>query len=555
MSNSPLQDILNLTPKADKKIGAEFSHKKAKEADHNIGESFLTSLLQAINETNEFLPQHLKISEKELIMEAVDKLQIGSFDESDKMSIFENASFMQILSMLDKLQVDKTDIKFNNLSNQLKQDIVSEKNFNSLKNAKDLNELLKIAKDLNLNIKDVKVDRLLDLKATFANLDKKDFFKGSIDDVFKKIINQKIESITKNLDKNEISNHLPNKNQQAKKTKESDLFLKTLQNIEELTKDKKVKTKDVKKDDVDDDKLSLKTNNQFEIKDSEKSKISLDKNNQDPKIKDLVEEKNIKTNENTNIKEIEKIQTKQVQKNEKINNTKAEKVQTNEFIAPLKEKEKENKETKINLENSLQSIKTNAQDLKSTQTINNKEFNNNFLDLKQESAKEIKTENKEISTTSKDENFDLNNLVRELSKTNQNQIKNQVNVKETFDHFAQDLKESLKEYKAPITKISLTLNPSNLGEVEVTLVQRGNNLHINFNSNTNAMNLFIQNQAEFKNSLVNMGFTGLEMNFSDQGKKDQREQQGKNRSGYGFDEEIEGLENNQSLEIVLAKYF
>lgn len=72
----------------------------------------------------------------------------------------------------------------------------------------------------------------------------------------------------------------------------------------------------------------------------------------------------------------------------------------------------------------------------------------------------------------------------------------------------------MEQYKAPITKLSITLNPHNLGEVEVTLVQRGNNLHINFNSNTNAMNLFIQNQAEFKNSLVNMGFTGLEMNLA-----------------------------------------
>ncbi|MDN2805808.1 flagellar hook-length control protein FliK, partial [Campylobacter coli] len=68
--------------------------------------------------------------------------------------------------------------------------------------------------------------------------------------------------------------------------------------------------------------------------------------------------------------------------------------------------------------------------------------------------------------------------------------------KETLQHFSQYLKAAMEQYKATITKLSITLNPHNLVEVEVTLVQRGNNLHINFYSNTNAMNLFIQNQAE-----------------------------------------------------------
>ena len=112
----------------------------------------------------------------------------------------------------------------------------------------------------------------------------------------------------------------------------------------------------------------------------------------------------------------------------------------------------------------------------------------------------------------------------------------------------------MQNYKSPITRFNITLNPSNLGEVEVTLIQRGSNLHINFNSSTNTMNLFIQNQAEFKNSLVNMGFTGLEMNFSDQSKKD-KQQQGKNRSGYGFKDELNTNENNTNLEIILARYF
>ena len=152
---------------------------------------------------------------------------------------------------------------------------------------------------------------------------------------------------------------------------------------------------------------------------------------------------------------------------------------------------------------------------------------------------------------------ELNSLVKDLSRVSSNELKSQVtSPKETLQNFVQDLKEQMTQFKAPITRLNITLNPSNLGEVEVTLVQRGANLHINFNSNTNAMNLFIQNQAEFKNSLVNMGFTGLEMNFSDQSKKEQNQ---KNKSkNNGANNELNTLNNSEekpSLELVLAKYF
>ena len=156
---------------------------------------------------------------------------------------------------------------------------------------------------------------------------------------------------------------------------------------------------------------------------------------------------------------------------------------------------------------------------------------------------------------SSDDNSELNAALKDLSQVSRSELKSDLNLKETFRNFAQDFKEQMQTYKPPITRFNITLNPSNLGEVEVTLVQRGQNLHISFNTNTSTMNLFIQNQAEFKNSLVNMGFTGLEMNFSDQSKKD-RQQQGKNRSGYGFKEEFENINpQNTALEFVLAKYF
>ncbi|HEF1370675.1 TPA: flagellar hook-length control protein FliK, partial [Campylobacter jejuni] len=217
-----------------------------------------------------------------------------------------------------------------------------------------------------------------------------------------------------------------------------------------------------------------------------------------------------------------------------------------------KNNNKENKDIKQNFFDQ----KLNFENLNKTQVVQNKENNANFNNNTNKETftqEQTKTHSENVDKNSLDE---LNSLVKDLNKVTQNNARN-ITPKETLQHFSQDLKEAVDQYKAPITKLSITLNPNNLGEVEVTLIQRGNNLHINFNSNTNAMNLFIQNQAEFKNSLVNMGFTGLEMNFSDQGKREQNQNQGKNRSGYGFKDALDGKNESEkvNLELVLAKYF
>jgi len=103
-------------------------------------------------------------------------------------------------------------------------------------------------------------------------------------------------------------------------------------------------------------------------------------------------------------------------------------------------------------------------------------------------------------------------------------------------------------------KVKMALNPKNLGEVEITLLHRGNNLHVNIVSNTNTMSLFTQNQAEFKNSLVNMGFTNLEMNFSDQGKNSNHNQQNRKNNNNSF-EEFNNQENYEStVELIVPRY-
>lgn len=130
-----------------------------------------------------------------------------------------------------------------------------------------------------------------------------------------------------------------------------------------------------------------------------------------------------------------------------------------------------------------------------------------------------------------------------------------VPVKETLNQFATDLKEKIEAYKPPIMKVELSLSPKNLGDVDVTLLTRGNNLHLNISSTTSTMSLFTQNQNDVKNALINMGFTNLQMNFSDQRNSDQSQQNQKQRSDNSkeFTTEL-SEEETASLEIVIPQY-
>ncbi|EAI8531451.1 flagellar hook-length control protein FliK [Campylobacter jejuni] len=596
MSNlAPQNDVLNLTPSKTSTTSSSFS-KTSKNKEHESSdsknstqddtESFLNSLLNSINETNEFLPDHMKISQKEVVNEAMSRLQKGAFDESDKISIFESASFMQILSLLDKLKTDTADVKLANLSTQLSSLIKTEANFNALKGASNLSELLDIAKDLGLNVKNIKVDRLLDLKATFPNLDKADFFKGAVDNVFKEIINNKISNVSKNLNHNLENTTHTTSTHSMQKTNSKDsgsLLSQTLKNLDSILSSKESKHEK-------NDKVKSKIE-----EDTTDAKNTLKNIKNDEFAKNLTEELNIKDkknqdNLNKESKDLNKDFNKELNKNQEKNNLNQENIQdqnknlknndqnlnlgknlnkeivkdTQKLVSNLTQKDfnlnkepknnnKENKDIKQNFFDQ----KLNFENLNKTQVVQNKEnnanFNNNTTNKETFTQEQTKTHSENVDKNSLDE---LNSLVKDLNKVTQNNARN-ITPKETLQYFSQDLKEAVDQYKAPITKLSITLNPNNLGEVEVTLIQRGNNLHINFNSNANAMNLFIQNQAEFKNSLVNMGFTGLEMNFSDQGKREQNQNQGKNRSGYGFKDALDGKNESEkvNLELVLAKYF
>ena len=677
--------FLNLSPKA------EFTATGANSATPYVVEdgdapSFLNALVQALDESNEFLPQDLQVSDEALLQDLALSFQKGSLlGEVEQNALFENLSFMQILSVLENLQIQASEVKLGNLSTQMQQLIQTQSNLDALKGAKNISELLDIAKSLNLKVTNVKIEQIGEFKTHFPNLNKANFFTQNLESVFKEFLNTKISTLIKE-NESKFTNHSAPK---STKQSQPNLLAKVLQSINDddtsvLKSEPKSTTPKLSELLDTADELQSKTsktplnNDETQNLSTKPAKVELALNkglenvakatfsepsaalkdekpllNEQPKstpaketlaseikqtpanaldskpqsepktfasaltqnapsLKSVANQapqenslKESKDNKESKIAPKESKETKSelsqkfafndeklVVKDEKItqsvlkaNEPQVQKAQSPQIqpITPKTQPKAQNSveskgtTSKESFEKSLQS-ELSKENL-STNATNTSVESKNPTNLESLMSKLQSKLNADTTSTasvqtlserqseqvakadeidfgiSSDDNSELNAALKDLSQVSRSELKSDLNLKETFRNFAQDFKEQMQAYKPPITRFNITLNPSNLGEVEVTLVQRGQNLHISFNTNTSTMNLFIQNQAEFKNSLVNMGFTGLEMNFSDQSKKD-RQQQGKNRSGYGFKEEFENINpQNTALEFVLAKYF
>ncbi|EAK9869647.1 flagellar hook-length control protein FliK [Campylobacter lari] len=560
MSNIQASDALNLLSIAPQ------NENPSKESNNSNGdgEEFLNSLLQAIDEKDGSLSKDFKAPQKENKNESLketinDKAQL---DEKDALKLFEGANFMQILSLLEVLQSDSKDIKLNKLVQDNTAILALEKNLHKLKNIKNINELFNIAKELGLNIKNIKFEQIKDLKEAFPNLDKKGFFKApnlnnkdliepqkqNNTNVFQDLINQKITKLLK---------EEPNssKNIKSKENEGVSLLSSALKNIELPKKDIKAK-ENIQNVDFK-EKFIEKIQDNKEIKDTKNIKnISKNDKLNDIELINLTQNLNLKKE----IKDKEKIDFKEVLKNEKLTTSEDS---FGKKISSVLENSKElkaeltNTKNTQNLQNQNQDLKINLENLLNPQEKQLKtEKNTQNTDI----FSDIFKNTKELTKDDSDHNEEnLNSYVKEMNRVSNNFMKNQnIPMKETFNDFAQEFKDKLESYKAPITRFSITLNPHNLGEVEVTLVQRGSNLNISFNSNQNTLNLFIQHQAEFKNALVNMGFTNLEMNFSDQGRKEQNQQQKHKQNNNNKEDKVNferEIQEKPSLEMVLAKYF
>lgn len=432
----------------------------------NLSEKDLKEMAKAVN----LSAQTAQNGQVKAPIQSADVKEILGEDAAE--NLFENATFMQLLQILEMLSGGEKISKFPNFENRLAKALSSETTLNELRGAKNLNELIEIANKLNLGLENIEVtqEQADELGEKFPSLAKKDFF----------------ESVAPK--KNFAFSELKNKVEEAISANEpepKDTLNKLLAAVQE--EQNKARPKDA----------------------------------------------NAKAQDTQNLAQNSKI-IKEAVKNED-------------------EKEANLKDEKPNLKAEGELNLTAAKSEKSGFGQDSKKINlQNLLFPERESAEEqVLTEPQSEGS----ENSELNAMVKDVISNAKAQTRNFQAVRETFDNFSSNLKEQVAAYKSPFMRFNITLNPLNLGEVEITMVNRGNNLHINFSSNTQTMNLFLQNQAEFKNSLVNMGFTELEMNFSDQNQQ-KKEQGQKSYKGSKFN--ADGTEQVEAaaprLELVVPRY-
>jgi hypothetical protein len=433
---------------------------------------------------------------------------------------------------------------FPSLSNKFEKLINNDTARKELKGINNITDLLNLSKKYDLGLEKISVKNLdlKNLEKEFPDLAKKDFF-----------IDNKKEKTTKTLNepKKEMDikptvlsiNNIENSKIETKKEptllekimyapkeekKESTIQIDKEKVIQDKKEHTAIKTTEETKKTINTvqeeaPKFTIKEDSKKIVKKEESPKIEIKENSTKTAMKEEQKEIKTQTKENQHIKAEEEIK--------KPNSTR-----TNEVKIEL------NNSKKSMIENILQSIKPEKKDSITTQILDSTKIDNTKIDDKRKENIEVKTE----PTTNRVE-------IKPQIKTDTLSSKQLSSTKDTFNNFATDFKEKLENYKPPFMKVQLALNPKGLGEVDVTIVNRGNNLHVNISSNANTMSLFTQNQAEFKNSLVNMGFTNLEMNFSDQ--RESKEQQGKSSKNFLGEFEDENFEDETtSIELIVPTY-
>ncbi len=135
--------------------------------------------------------------------------------------------------------------------------------------------------------------------------------------------------------------------------------------------------------------------------------------------------------------------------------------------------------------------------------------------------------------------------------------------KQMIRYLSSDVKTAIEDYKSPFTRVKLQLNPQKLGEVDLTIVQRGKNLHINLSSNSVAINTLSMNVNELRAQLNNSGINNASLNFNNSSQSDsqnssqqqnrQNERQARDEYNY-FESEETNEEILSSLEIIVPDY-
>ncbi len=128
--------------------------------------------------------------------------------------------------------------------------------------------------------------------------------------------------------------------------------------------------------------------------------------------------------------------------------------------------------------------------------------------------------------------------------------------KQMMRYLSADIKKAIDEYKPPFSRIKVKLNPQKLGEIDITVVQRGKNVHINLSSNNAALNILTNNLTELKTQLQQNGIQNASFAFNAQSQSDsQQRQQQQRRAAFEYTSHEDESEFEQNyLEIIVPRY-
>lgn len=429
--------------------------------------------------------------------------------------------FMQVLSVLEGIFGGEAP-NIAKISSSLEKLISIEENLAKLKDVKDLKDLLKIAEKLKLGLEKLSItsEALGALKSKFPALDKANFFKP----------------IDVSLNQAALS---------AKNAKPTQPVL--LASLLGKTAPKSI-TQVLKEAELEATKTPKTTPKESGLKgllngDDIKTKAPKQSANEIvEKVQNKVEQKSAATDQ----KDLLKISEK---------STKEPNITPSPLPSAPKVAKSEVDELKaFDIQNYLNSISKKAASAIETTTPSGA---NTLADMQSEPSNESRPSfGDAIENRLSDNNFkDMITALKMQDKIISRDIQ-----QNSVRSFAAQMVEKISEFKPPVTRVNLQLHPAELGEVNITMIARANNLHVNVTSANATMALFLQNQAEFKANLVNMGFSDIQMSFSDH-KEGSNSQHNSSKAKKSYESDEDGVMVNEfegsgesTLEIVLPRY-
>ncbi len=509
----------------------KFSDKKVLDLKLSKDENFFENLIseivskESLSKNREFLLSKLlnlssEFEKKESVVSYFSKGELFTDNQISQVSIEDLFNLALLIKKGEDITAFKTDSKELTLS-LLKGDIQEE-----FKSAKNIKDLLAVAKKHGIEVKNF---QFFQEEAALDIDDKRVVKKIKSEDIFKLIERQ----FDIKVDKNRATLNSPKETIKQNSNKPTILQAILSQNsIENENINSAIKLDEESEIENRDSTVKTKI---FKSKILDKDKITVENENRDTKLKDRLQSESISKSKKV-LKEIKRSDPTKIE---------TDILYSRQHVGSTEQKDSSK---------SLQEVKIDHQQ------ITQKREHNILLDsskvvLSTQKTKEINQESQMSQTFDQidiDEVDQKQPINHELRAQSSDKIKIKQSINSTFYNFAQEFKEQVESYKPPLMKIKMELKPSGLGEVDVTLINRGNTLQVNINSNPSTIAMFAQNQVEFKNSLVNMGFSDLQMNFGGQNKRQQEQQSGKNsKSGFEYFSESE---EQDSFEITIPKY-